>query len=142
MLLGHLGISALIHHYAKLEFGSLMLGGVFPDIFDKSLCQVLKVTKSGRFAAHTLLALGSSTVIIYIWRGPFSALSWAAGYLGHLLGDLGGFIPWFYPFKAYDFQPSTSHLPDLFWAVFKKTKPLEILLLFWAFYLWLQDKKA
>jgi hypothetical protein len=106
MLFGHLALSVLEHRYLKAELAPVMIGGVFPDLVDKTLCHVVGVVPSGRTVAHTLLGLGLSTLLVGLVRGRRTAWSWALGYLGHLLGDFNGPVPWLFPFVPYDFPPA------------------------------------
>ncbi len=85
-----------------------MIAGLMPDIVDKTLCQLLHLTPSGRMAAHTLFGLAISAGVVALIWGKRAAWSWALGYLGHLVADAGGDVPWLYPFVHYDFPPSPS----------------------------------
>jgi hypothetical protein len=107
MLFGHLAVSALLHRYLKADLSTVMVAGVFPDVVDKTLCRVLHLTPSGRMFGHTLLSLGLSTAAVGLIRGRRAAWSWALGYLGHLVSDADGFVPWLYPFAPHDFHKST-----------------------------------
>jgi len=137
MLLGHLAVSALLHRYLKVDLSPALLAGVFPDIVDKTLCQVLHLTQSGRFFAHTLAVLGLSTIGIGLVWGWRKALSWALGYLGHLLCDISWFVPWLYPFVQYDF-PVSKDLQEIIME--KLSNPvtiiLEMVFVIWAASVW------
>ena len=103
MLFGHLAVSALLHHYLDADLEAVVAGGVFPDVVDKTLCQILHITPSGRMYAHALLSVAvSTTVVSWLW-GRRKAQAWALGYLGHLAADAGGRLPLLYPFKEYEF---------------------------------------
>lgn len=90
-----------------------MAGGAFPDAVDKTLCQVLHLTPSGRMYAHTLLSLGVSTALVGSIWGRHAARSWALGYIGHLLGDLRAPVPWMYPFVGYDFPKEAAGFGEI-----------------------------
>ena len=106
MLVGHIAISVLQHRCLDTELVPSLLGGLFPDALDKTLCQVLRITPSGRMWGHTLLGLGLTTILVGAVRGRRAARSWALGYAGHLAADTGGKLPLLYPFMAYEFEPS------------------------------------
>lgn len=106
MLFGHVAVSALAHRYLKVEFAPVMVAAVAPDVVDKTLCQVLHVFDSGRMLGHTLLGLAVSTLLVRVIWGRAAALGWSVGYLGHLVADLGGDVPWLFPFAPYDVEPS------------------------------------
>ncbi len=133
MLIGHLGVSGLAHRYLKADLVPVLIAGVIPDVVDKTLCYGLRLAPSGRMWGHTLLGLTLSTGVVWLLWGRRTAWSWAVGYLGHLVADLGGQIPWFYPFVQYDFPPSRG-----FWEMLlhKLQHPaeiaLELVLLVWA----------
>ena len=133
MLVGHLGVSVLAHRYLKADLVPVVVAGVVPDVVDKALCQGLDLMPSGRMWGHTLLGLAVSTVIVRLLWGRQTAWSWAVGYLGHLLGDIGGQIPWLYPFVQYEFEPSPG-----FWEILRRRLEhpaeigLELALLGWA----------
>jgi len=134
MLLGHLAISALQHRYLKVDLAPAMAAGVFPDVVDKTLCQVLHLTPSGRMFGHTLLGLALSSVVVGLIGGRKMAWSWAVGYTGHLLGDLGSPIPWFYPFAEYDFPRPPAGLWEILRNGFsdRREMGIELSLLAWA----------
>jgi len=64
MLFGHLAISALQHRYLKADLVPVVVAGVLPDVVDKTLCQVLHLTPSGRMFGHTLAGLGLSALCV------------------------------------------------------------------------------
>ena len=133
MLAGHLGVSVLTHRYLKADLVPVVVAGVIPDVVDKTLCQGLHIFPSGRMWGHTLLGLAVSTLFVWLLWGRQSAWSWATGYLGHLVGDFGGQVPWLYPFVQYDFEPSPG-----FWEILRRRLEhpaeigLELALLGWA----------
>jgi hypothetical protein len=109
VIFGHLAVSALLHRYLLDAFDQdglapTMAAGIFPDVVDKLLCQVLHMTPSGRMYGHTLLGAGLSTLLVRRVWGTHAAWAWALGYLGHLAADMDGFVPWLYPFREYDFE--------------------------------------
>jgi hypothetical protein len=136
MILGHLAVSALLHRYLDADLKPVIAAGLFPDVVDKLLCQVLRLTPSGRMYAHTLLSVGLSTAVVHKVCGRRTARAWALGYLGHLVADAEGRVPWLYPFREYDF---TGSEPGLFQIVRKAMlRPTEVgfeaALLVWAAY--------
>lgn len=106
MLVGHIGLAILQHRLQDTDLTPTLAGALFPDVLDKSLCQILKLTPSGRMWGHTTLSVALTTLIVGVMVGHRAARSWLWGYLGHLLGDLGGPIPWWYPFRSYEFGRS------------------------------------
>lgn len=132
MLLGHLATPILLKRYLKrVETVPLFAGSLFPDLLDKSLQQA-RLAANGRTLAHTLLSLTATTALFYRFRGRAAARSWALGYLGHLLCDIGGTVPWFYPFVAYEFVPSSRHWWRRIEQALGNVSLVETLLLLWA----------
>lgn len=103
MVIGHLAVSALEHRYLKADLPAVMAAAVVPDAVDKLLHYALKLAPTGRLWGHTLLGLLASTLLVYLLWGRRVAASWALGYSSHLLCDVGGVVPWLYPFATYEF---------------------------------------
>ena len=111
-----------------------------PDVIDKGLQQV-GVAVNGRNWAHNIFSLAASTAVIWIVKDKTTAKSWFVGYLGHLLCDAEGFVPWLYPFATYEFYPTEKNL----WQKIKSARPspLELFFVLWAILiLFLGQKKS
>ncbi|MGC9521438.1 MAG: metal-dependent hydrolase [Anaerolineae bacterium] len=108
MLIGHVAISILEHRLLDVELAPTLMGGLFPDVLDKTLCHVLRVTPSGRMWGHTALSLVASTGLVLAFVGRRKARAWALGYVGHLVADADDGTPLWYPFATYEFTPSPS----------------------------------
>jgi hypothetical protein len=106
MLIGHLAVSLVTHRYMGTDMVPTLVGGLFPDMVDKTLCQVLRITPNGRMWAHTLLGLATSTMVVRLIAGEKTAYAWALGYAGHFLADSPETLPLAYPFRSYTFTPS------------------------------------
>jgi hypothetical protein len=134
MLLGHVAVSMLLQRYLGADLAPAMAGGMFPDLVDKTLCQVLHLTPSGRMYAHTLLGLGLTTTIVGAVMGRRQARSWGLGYGAHLVADVGGPVPWLYPFREYDFSGLSPTLGEILRRALGNPAEtgLELSLLLWA----------
>ena len=110
------------------------MAGVLPDVADKLLASGLHWTPSGRMYGHTLLGATLSTIVVRKIWGPRVALAWALGYLGHLVSDAGGFVPWFYPLGAYDFSESELGMFDLVRRLIRSPAAMgvELALIVWS----------
>lgn len=133
MLFGHLAVSALAHRYLKADVLPVMVAAVVPDAVDKLLCQGLHIFDSGRMLGHTLLGLALTTMLVRVIWGREAAWGWSVGYLAHLVADVGGDVPWLFPFVQYELKPS----PGLWEILLRKlTDPtgmvLEVALSIWA----------
>jgi membrane-bound metal-dependent hydrolase YbcI (DUF457 family) len=138
MLLGHLAVPIIIKRYLPQEqLPALMVASIFPDVVDKTLKE-LQLRPNGRTFSHSLLGLGLSTLLVYLVWGKTIGRSWALGYLLHLCGDLGGTVPWFYPFKEYVFKLSPFTYKQKIIRTVTHPQPIETGLLLWAFTLWLR----
>ncbi len=133
MLFGHLAISALQHRYLNAEFVPVMVAAVMPDAIDKVLYYGIGQTPSGRLWGHTLLVALLSSAIVLLVFGKRSATSWALGYLSHLIADIGGMVPWLYPFVTYEFPRPESFGTTLWMSLTRPGILIEILLVIWAF---------
>ncbi|MGC9348077.1 MAG: metal-dependent hydrolase [Anaerolineae bacterium] len=133
MIIGHLAISILEHRYLNAQLGPVLVGGLFPDLLDKSLCHLLHITPSGRMYAHTVVGLLASTITVRVATDRSTARSWALGYAGHLVADSGGRLPWWYPFQSYAFEPS-PHIDEILKRFLhdRRELALELVLLLWA----------
>lgn len=102
----------------------LLLASLFPDIVDKTIAYVFQAMPNGRHYAHNVFSLmGLSLLVTLIW-GKTVGYAWFSGYLGHLLADSDGCVPWFFPLKRYrfkkgrlTFQPSQLLREGLFLAL-------------------------
>lgn len=134
MLFGHLAVSALEHRYANVEFVPVMAAAVLPDVVDKISHYVLGQTATGRLWGHTLVGVVVSSMVVWLAWGRRSALSWAVGYLSHLVCDIGGVVPWLHPFVTYQFPPAYGFETTLGIALTNYPRmALETALLIWAF---------
>ncbi len=134
MLFGHVAVSILQHRYLKVDLKPAVAAEIFPDVVDKTLCQVLHLTPSGRMFGHTLAGLTFSTAVVGLIWGRRAAWSWGMGYLGHLLGDVGGSVPWLYPFVQYDFSRDSLGLLEILRRRLadRAAMRLELVLCVWA----------
>jgi len=113
MVIGHIGISLLQHSLLDADLVPIVAGGLFPDALDKTLCQVMKLTPSGRMWGHTALSVVITTTLVAALAGTRPARDWLLGYTGHLVADGDGPVPWWYPFRTYSFEPSPGFLEML-----------------------------
>jgi hypothetical protein len=133
MIVGHLAISILESHYLEADVAPVVAGGLFPDVLDKSLCQVLNVSRYGRHWGHTVLGFALSTAIVRILGDKKKARSWALGYASHILADLQSPIPLFYPFASYALPDSPTITETLHRFTKDPTKLVpELMLAIWA----------
>ena len=88
----------------KEIIGPLLLASLFPDVVDKAIGYIFKLMPNGRHYAHNIFSLvGFSAIVTLIW-GRVVGLAWFVGYLGHLLADSEGLVPWLFPLRCYPFQ--------------------------------------
>jgi hypothetical protein len=100
LFFGHIATSLLLADATDSDRTAAVAGNLLPDVTDKTLGWVLRLTPS-RWLAHGLP--GYLLVILFAfalmdrrrWRG------FALGYAGHLVCDLwaGGKVPWLAPFQ-------------------------------------------
>lgn len=80
---------------------------LLPDLIDKPLW-VLGVIPDGRFIGHTLLIAFLVAVAFSLQKPAYGLFAFCGG-MSHRLLDIGGFMPWFYPFKSYHFPTVDYH---------------------------------
>jgi len=131
ILPGHLAASFLAHRYLRADLPVALVAGILPDVLDKGLYYLTRLTPNSRVPSHTLLAWVVSSLVLLglgwlIGRRAVWGYSWFAGYGLHLLCDsplTSGDLPFLYPFRTYTFTSSGFPLdwlldfPDWPWAV-------------------------
>jgi F0F1-type ATP synthase assembly protein I len=80
---------------------------LLPDLIDKPLW-VLGVFSDGRNLGHTLLLMFLVAFAFSLKKRVYGLFAVCGG-ISHLLLDTSGFMPWFYPFKGYDFPNVDYH---------------------------------
>jgi hypothetical protein len=96
----HLGISAALALLFRLNLFVAMFCGILPDLVDKPLS--LLGIGGGRYVGHTLLFSVLVVAAFLFWKRKYG-LAALLGLTSHLLLDLNSLVPWFYPFKHYNF---------------------------------------
>jgi hypothetical protein len=83
---------------------------------------------------HTLLSVALTTLLVWQVWGARAARAWALGYLGHLLADARGFVPWLYPFRRYEFEEGEPGILDIMLRAVRDPVRISIesALLIWA----------
>lgn len=92
----------------------LSIGSLGPDIVDKLIS--LPLTGYGRYIGHSLLfnVIISGLIFVIFRKKMDIAYSFIFGWQIHLLLDLGGYLPLFYPFVAIPFTPEPINHFELF----------------------------
>lgn len=96
---------------------ALLLGSLGPDIIDKAIS--LPITGNGRYIGHSLIfdIVISLIVLTVFWKNKRIWIGFIVGWQMHIILDLGGFIPWLFPFISYDFPERTLS----FWEMLQLT---------------------
>ena len=102
LFFGHIATSLLLADATDSDRAAAVAGNLVPDVTDKTLGWVLRLTPS-RWLAHGLpgyflvILAAFSLMDRRRWRG------FALGYAGHLVCDLwaGGKVPWRAPFQPF-----------------------------------------
>lgn len=133
MIFGHVAVSALLHRYLKADLVPVMAAAAMPDVVDKVAHYVFLQGEGSRWMGHTLVSIAASTALIWTIWGKKAAWSWGLGYLLHLLGEFGGVVPWFFPFKTYEFPPDLGFGETLSQSLTNLPRMvLETVLVLWA----------
>ena len=92
---------------------------ILPDLVDKPLW-VLGVFTDGRNIGHTLFTTFLVALAFSLKKKVYGLVAVCGG-MAHLLSDRSGLVPWFYPFKTYDFPRVDWHgiltLHNLVWTL-------------------------
>jgi hypothetical protein len=96
----HIGVPAVLAMTLRLNPLVAIVCGILPDMVDKPLSAM--GIGGGRFIGHTLLFAGVIIILFTVWKRKYG-LAALIGLASHLLLDLDGLVPWFYPFKNYQF---------------------------------------
>jgi hypothetical protein len=118
ILPGHIAVAILGHKLLRQDLATIVVASVMPDIVDKGLAQVLRVTPSGRYIMHSLPGCLVAALLVGLILGKERGYAWALGHLAHLVGD-PGFLPWWFPFKQYEFS-RLKELGEFVFEVFGK----------------------
>jgi len=107
----HIGVSAVLAILFRLNPVITVFCGVLPDLIDKPLA-VLGIG-GGRYIGHTLLIAVLVVAAFFLWKRRYG-LAALTGLMSHLLLDLNALVPWFYPFRKYNFNSTKLDIVD--WA--------------------------
>jgi hypothetical protein len=131
---------------ARLLRPELLVTGfsfMVPDLVDKPLW-VLGVISDGRFIGHTLLSVSLVAIAFSIKKRVYGLFALCGGML-HLLLDTSGFIPWFYPFKGYEFPTVDFHhivtLPNVIETLAEMVLVVLVVFLALSLVLWLRQRR-
>ncbi|MCP4614605.1 MAG: metal-dependent hydrolase, partial [Planctomycetes bacterium] len=89
----------------RLNLFVTMLCGILPDLVDKPTSAFLET--GGRYIGHTFLFVLLVAAAFFLWKKSYGLAALVGG-MSHLIidrFDSSGFVPWFFPFKDYDFPP-------------------------------------
>jgi hypothetical protein len=88
---------------------------ILPDLVDKTLW-VLGVFTDGRNIGHTLFTTFLVALVFSLKKRVYGLVAVCGG-IAHLLSDRSGLVPWFYPFKTYDFPINDWHRVLTWWCL-------------------------
>jgi hypothetical protein len=110
---GHLSLAFALAFILKLDMRVTLICAILPDLVDKPLTAVMNITE-GRYIAHTLLFVTAVSLAFFAWKRAYGLAAFVGG-VSHLLLDLGGPLPLFYPFASYEFTRGRVDLGGHFW---------------------------
>jgi hypothetical protein len=106
----HAGIPAVLAFLFRLNPAVAIFCGILPDLVDKPLAAL--GIGGGRYVGHTLL-FAVVVVILFTIKKRKYGIAALVGLVSHFLLDLNALIPWFFPFKNYQFF--TTRLSVIDW---------------------------
>ena len=107
ILPGHISVAYLASKALGVSTQGSLAASMFPDMVDKPIRWLLRLTPNDRIPAHTGLAWGISSAVAYRLGGSTFGRGWTVGYGSHLLCDEvnahlnPGRIYFWWPFKRY-----------------------------------------
>jgi hypothetical protein len=119
LFFGHIAATLLVADATDSDRAAAVAGNLLPDVTDKTLGWVLRLTPS-RWLAHGLPGYFLVNLIAFRlldrrrWRG------FALGYFGHLVCDLwaGGSVPWRAPFQAHPRRRGKHEKTKRYYAIY------------------------
>ena len=97
----HIGVAAVLALIFRLNPVVTVFCAILPDLVDKPLAAL--GIGGGRYIGHTLLVAVLVVAAFSLWKRKYG-LAALTGLMSHLLLDLNALVPWFYPFKDYNFS--------------------------------------
>lgn len=98
---GHAASAALVNRalYGEHDPAATLAGALLPDVIDKSMAWVLRITRSSHHAGHTPVAALAFSLLAAPIIGRRRAAAFGTSYLVHLAGDElhHGRVPWLMP---------------------------------------------
>ncbi len=116
ILPGHLAAAYLVSQIPAVQGPGVWWAAMFPDLIDKPLRWVTRITPNDRLPAHSGLFWLLTTLGVWRMRGASFARSWGVGYGVHLLCDAlnarlnRGRVYWLWPFKRYEYYVGPTGL--------------------------------
>ena len=107
ILPGHVAAASLASKVSGTELKANLAASMFPDMIDKPVRWVFRLTPNDRIPAHTFLAWTATSLAAYLLKGARFGRGWWVGYGSHLLCDElnahlnPGRIYFWWPFRHY-----------------------------------------
>jgi len=104
---GHVAAAAMAGRVLRADMRGALAASMFPDLVDKPVRWLLRLTPNDRIPAHTALAMVLTWSFVRLAFGPRLAKGWLVGYGSHLLCDEinahlnPGRIYLWWPFRRY-----------------------------------------
>jgi len=135
---GHVAAAWMAGKMLGVDRRAALAVSMFPDLVDKPLRWILRLTPNDRLPAHTGLAWGLSTFIVYLLLKDRAAQGWLVGYGAHLLCDEinahlnPGRIYFWWPFKRYTLHVGPTGLGSSLNDFRPASLVFEALVVLWA----------
>ena len=113
---GHVAAASLASKALRTDLRASLLVSMFPDLIDKPVRWVLRLTPNDRIPAHTCLAWMLTCAIARLLGGRRFGWGWLVGYGSHLLCDEinahlnPGRIYFWWPFRRYQMHTGPTGL--------------------------------
>lgn len=101
----HAASAALVNRalFGEDDPAATIAGALLPDVIDKTMAWVLRITRSSHHAGHTPVAAFAFSLLAAPVFGRRRAAAFGAAYLVHLAGDElhHGRVPWLMPLSSH-----------------------------------------
>ncbi len=142
ILPGHIAAAFIASKALRVPTRGAMAASMCPDMIDKPIRWLTRITPNDRIPAHSLLFWGATTYLAGHLAGRSFAKGWAVGYGVHLLCDEvnahfnpGRIYPW-WPFKRYTYHTGPTGLRSSLGDFSKTSLLLEATLAILGIALW------
>ena len=147
ILPGHLAAALLVSRAFRVDRHGSLLASMFPDVIDKPIRWLFRLTPNDRLPAHTGLVWAVTTGLVCLWKGSTFGKDWFVGYGSHLCCDQvnaylnPGRIYFWWPFKRYRLHVGPTGVHSSLQDFSRASLLLELALSLLGIWVWFRKKR-